>query len=387
MTITVVATKLMNTRSKEDAACTSSNHPPSEKNLRSMLIRTISWRGFKKTGSCPEFIKEQQQNMSSQSITDASSGHLSLQRNAVFPPRKGTDSYHSFSSEESSAEDEKGFEWGDDEEDAKQSTNQAYNHEDDDDDDSIVLDSIQNNDDEDYNQNESLEQSLNGSRSQPIRNFERRRRRLSMTRSHGSSSGLSLGSSVCTYDESLDNISDSLDFGSSRHSVGRSGRRRTTQNRHLHQQSHHHHRHKQISVSTSSDPLGEFSNTSVLHKRLELNLKAHNQSQHSVSSSSSLRDNPRYIVVKAPDAAAAAGSGEDHVKDLQQIREARKKDLLAATTKTTTTTTRSSVEHPRFIVIQSKPKEEEGGEKDGKPHARRGRRRRVHTTEKTNQTV
>lgn len=225
-----------------------------------------------------------------------------------------------------------------------------------------MIHSLENSDERDDN-NDSHEQALNSSLLQPTRHLERcesrRRRRLSISRSNGSSSGFSLGSSVGTYDESLDNISDSLELKSSRHSVGRSSRRRSTQNRHLHQP----HRQKQFSVSTSSDPSSDFSCTSVLHKRLQNNLKA--QSQHSVSS----RENPRYIVVKSD----PSGS-EDRVSDRRHIHETRKNEVKELQT--------SSVEHPRFIVIQSGSKDE--GEKDGKHHTRRGRRsRRVHTTEKT----
>ena len=359
MTFSVFAKKLISRGNEDIAAGTSS-----EENLRSMLTRTIiSRRGIKKPDSGTTIrITSDHSDYTRQTDREASSSQLSLLRTAI-PVSKSTDSYHSISSEESFAnEDGKCFDWvgenlsSEEEEDAKQSV--CENYDDADEDDSIVLDSIQNDEGHDNdNSNESLEQSLNSSR--PQRHLERcesrRRRRLSIGRSHGS------GSMLSNNDESLDNISDSLDIGSSsRHSVGRSYRRRTTHNRHL----HHTHRQKQVSVSTSSDPSCECSNTSVLHRRLE-----RNQSQRSILSS---RDNPRYIVVKAGDPPTGP---DDHVKDLQQIREAQRNDAPVKAT--------CNIDHPRFIVIEAK----EEGETDGKPHTRRGRRQRVHTAEKTHQTV
>ncbi|GAX20451.1 hypothetical protein FisN_22Hu017 [Fistulifera solaris] len=338
----------------------------SEKNLRAMLMKTMSWRGFKKPDrSCSYTTKTSEHSDVTRkdlSITErelSTSSQLSMQRNAVFSIKK-SDSYHSFLSEESYAlEDEKGLEWGDEDPSSDE------DNDDDDDDHSITYHSKLNDDGDDNDgvTNDSLNQSGNCSRSN--RHLDRcegrRRRRLSTGRSHGSSSALSLGSSICTYDESLDNISDSIEIGSSsRHSVGRSGRRRTTHNRHLHHQTK-----RPVNVSTASDPLSQYSCTSVLHKRLEINLKTH--SHHSVSSA---RENPRYIVVKADPEDGVNTNNQDHALST------RKSDVPAT----------PNVEHPRFIVIQSKDKDEED-DKDDKHHSRRGRRRRGQSVEKSTQSV
>jgi hypothetical protein len=333
-----------------------------------MLMKTMSWRGFKKpdrscsyTTKTSDYSDVTRQDVSITEREISTNSQLSMQRNAVFSIKK-SDSYHSFLSEESFAlEDEKELEWG-----AEEDPSSDEDNDDDDDDHSITYHSKLNDDGDDNDgvTNDSLDQSGYCSRStQHLDRCEgRRRRRLSTGRSHGSSSGLSLGSSICTYDESLDNISDSLEIGSSsRHSVGRSGRRRTTHNRHLHHQAQ---RSRPVSLSTASDPLSQYSCTSVLHKRLEINLKAH--SHHSVSSS---RENPRYVVVKAdPDDGVNTNNRDDPLQTL-------KSDVPAT----------PNVEHPRFVVIQSKDKDVE--DKDDKHPSRRGRRRRGHSVERTTQSV
>ncbi|GAX11346.1 hypothetical protein FisN_22Lh016 [Fistulifera solaris] len=339
-----------------------------EINLRSILVRTVSWRRSKKLEDESGDVKTEDDSVdvdtndnatkqttidhTLSSVDNTVNWECSLIKTAKI-------SFHSSSSDESFADDDSlAFGWSFDDlsdEESDQKTKLSLREND--------LYPKQNESDD--NKDNLFDQARPRTSRDLKRQTSRRRRKQSRGQSYSLSSALDLYASfdsldsVSSRDELLDTTSDSLELGSSRHSVGRCARRRAMHNRHLHQLP----RHRQHSFSTSSDPSANYSRKSALQKRIDNNLKA--QSQHSVSS----RGNPRYLVVTSD------SSGQDTLNGNQgSLREARSKEQPVTVEKTDQT-------YPRFILVESDPRDDH--ERGDRQRSRRGRRRRSITGEKS----
>lgn len=327
-----------------------------EINLRSILVRTVSWRRSKKPEDESGDAKSDDDSVGANdnATQQATVDHtLSLGEFSLLKMAKN--SFHNSLSDESfEGEDSLTFGWSFDDLSNEESDHKPK----------LKNAGCSNEDDSDDDKDNVIHQPRLRATRHLERQTSRRRRKQSKGQNYSLASALDLYASfdsldsASSHEEILNNTSDLLELGSSRHSVGRCARRRSTHNRHLHQLP----RHRQQSLSTSSDPSADYPRKSVLQKRIDNNLKA--QSQHSVSTT---RVNPRYVVVTSDSSGSGTLKCESGLS-----REARSKEQLMAA---------KTSKHPRFIVVESGPKDE--FDKGDKQYSRRGRRRRSLTGEKS----
>jgi hypothetical protein len=363
MAFAIPANPMNRLREKEDILSWSSY--ARDINLRSILVRTVSWRRSKKPEDDSGDAKSDDEsvdidtndNATKQTTVDhtLSSGHNSLKWEFSLLKTAKNSFHNSLSDESFAGEDSLAFGWSFDDLPSEESDHKP----------TLKNGDYSNENEGDDNKDNLLHQPPPRTTRHLERQTSRRRRKPSRGQRYSLSSALDLYASFESLDsasshaELLDITSDSLELGSSRHSLGRCARRRATHNRHLHQLP----RHRQHSASTSSDPSANYSRKSALQKRIDNNLKA--QSQHSVLS----RGNPRYLVVTSD------SSGQDTINSNQgSLREARSK-------KEPVTVKKTDHKYPRFILVESGPKDDL--EKGDKQRSRRGRRRRSITGEKS----